>query len=106
MQINRSSGPIVMRAYIFIAGYCGLASIVALFTQRFIRGLAWMALLSATLSAIILQIIAYLHLGYFDAWADIAFVTSWLIALGCTIGIYLVGFLWKRVRNRSGTDRD
>ena len=89
-----------MRAYIFVAGYCALASVVALLTQRTIRGFAWTAvLLSPTLSAIILQIIGYLYLGYFDAWADIAFVTSWLIALGCAVAMYLVGGLWMRVRN-------
>jgi len=88
-----------MRAYIFIVSYCVLASTVALFMQRIIGGFAWTALLSPTISAIILQIVAYLYLGTLDAWADIAFVTSWLIALGCTAGMYLIVFLWKRIFN-------
>jgi len=85
-----------MQPYVFIAGYCVLSSIVALLVQRKAKGFVGVGLLSPTLSAIILQIVAYLYLGYVDAWADIAFVTSWLIALACSVAISLLTFIWKR----------
>jgi hypothetical protein len=88
-----------VRSLIFIGSYCALAFLVAFAVQRFLRGVVWMALLSATTSAIVLQIVGYLYLGYVDAWADIAFVTSWLIALGCAVVTYLLALMRKRIRN-------
>lgn len=88
-----------MRSLIFIGSYCVLAFFVACVVQRFLRGIVWMALFSATASAIVLQIAAYLYLGYVDAWADIAFVTSWLIALACAVITYLLLLIWKGIRN-------
>jgi hypothetical protein len=86
-----------MQSYLFIAGYCALSSIVALLVQRKFRGLIGVGILSPLLSAIVLQVIAYAYLGYVDAWADIAFVTSWLIALVCSVAIMLLRQIWKRI---------
>jgi hypothetical protein len=86
-----------MQSYVFIVGYCALSGIVAHLVQRKVKGFVGTWLLSPTLSAIILQIVAYLYLGYVDAWADIAFVTSWLIALACSVAMSLVRFIWKRI---------
>ena len=91
-----------MQSYVFIAGYCTLASIVALAVQRKIKGFIGVGLLAPTLSAIILQMVAFLYLGYFDAWADIAFLTSWLIALACSVAISLLVSIWRRI---AGTHR-
>ena len=89
-----------MQSYVFIAGYCTLASIVALAVQRKAKGLIGVGLLAPTLSAIILQLVAFLYLGYFDAWAGIAFLTSWLIALACSVAISLLVSIWRRIVGR------
>ena len=90
-----------MQSLIFIAGYCALCIIVALVVQRYVRGFVPGILLSPTISAIILQIVAYLHLGYVDAWADIALVTTWLIALACTLAVKLLAWLWSRLHKKN-----
>lgn len=94
-----------MRSLIFIATYCALSIIVALVVQRYVRGFVRGLLLSPTISVIILQVGAYLYLGYVDAWADIAFVTTWLIALACTLAVNLLAWLWSRLhkKNNVGT---
>ena len=106
MPTGQHRGLGLMQSYAFIAGYCALSCIVALLVQRKHKGFVGVALLSPTLSAIILQIVAYLYLGYVDAWAEIAFVTSWLISLACSIAVLLLAFIWKRIvaRTPKGTD--
>jgi hypothetical protein len=88
-----------MQSLIFIGSYCVLSIVVAFVIQRYIRGFVRRMLLSPTISATILQIVAYFYLGYVDGWADIAFVTTWLIALGCTLAVNLLGWLWSRLHN-------
>jgi len=58
------------------------------------------ALVAPTISAVILQLVALLYLGYVDAWADIAFVTSWLIALVCTLAIKILTWGWTELRKQ------
>ena len=89
-----------MRSLVFIASYCALSIIVALVVQRYWRGFVRGMLLSPMISAIILQIVAYLYLGYVDAWADIAFVTTWLIALACTLAVNFLAWLWSRIHKK------
>lgn len=90
-----------MRSLIFIGSYCALSIAVAFVVQRYVRGFIRGLLLSPTISAIILQIVAYLHLGYVDGWADIAFVTTWLIALACTLAVNFLAWLWSRLRKKN-----
>jgi hypothetical protein len=91
-----------MPSYLFIIGYCVLASVVALVVQQFVPRFIWLALLAPTLAAIALQIIVYLYLGYVDAWADIAFITTWLIALACTTAVYVLRLMWNRLKKNTG----
>jgi hypothetical protein len=86
-----------MQSNAFIASYCILASVVALLVQRRAKGFVGVGVLSPTLSAIVLQIVAYLYLGYVDVWAEIAFITSWLIALACSVAVALLAFFWRRI---------
>jgi hypothetical protein len=57
------------------------------------------SLTAATLAALALQIIAYVQLGYVQALALIAFLTSWLMAL---IVALAVGWLVRRRRRMDG----
>lgn len=101
MRAGEYSGLDAMRSLLFIGSYCALSGVVAFFVRRYIRGVVLGTLLSPTISALILQIVAYLHLGYVDAWAEIAFVTSWLIALACTLVIRILARLWSTLRKRN-----
>ena len=57
------------------------------------------SLTAATLAALALQIIAYVQLGYVQALALIAFLTSWLMAI---IVALAVGWLVRRRRKMEG----
>lgn len=85
-----------MPSYLYIVGFCVIASVVALVTSQFVRRYVWLALLAPTVAAALLQLMFYLHLGYVDAWADVAFVTTWLIAFACTTAVYFLQRLWHR----------
>ena len=100
MYTGEYSGVEPMRSLIFVGSYCALSIVVAFVVQRYVRGFVRGMLLSPTISAVILQIVAYFYLGYVDAWADIAFVTTWLIALGCTLAVNFLVWLWTRLRKK------
>jgi heme/copper-type cytochrome/quinol oxidase subunit 4 len=87
-----------MQNYLIVAGYCVFACVVALAVTSFVRRFIFVAILSPAIAATTLQIIVYLYLGYFDAWGKIAFVTTWLIALVCTVAIYWLRRWWARSR--------
>jgi hypothetical protein len=50
------------------------------------------------------QGIVFLYLGYVDAWAGVAYVSSWVIAFGCTVVYFFTKrALDKRKQNPSGS---
>lgn len=68
-----------------LAGYCVLGIAVAA-AMRLLTRTFWVFLLaSATTTAFLLQLFAFLYLGFIDTWAYIVFAPSWFVALGCTI---------------------
>jgi hypothetical protein len=79
-----------MMNYLYIAAFCALAFGVSAIVFRWVKTFIAFAFVSPTVSALLLQGIVFLYLGYVDAWAGIAFVTSWLIAFGCAVVYFLV----------------
>lgn len=57
------------------------------------------SLTAATLAAFALQIVAYVQLGFVQALALIAFLTSWLMAI---IVAFAVGWLVRKRRRMEG----
>ena len=94
-----------MRSVIFVSSYCALAIVVAFLVRRYVRGLVAGILLSPTIAAVILQIVAFLYLGRIDAWADIAFLTTWLIAFACAFVVNVLAWMWPRLRLRKDQGR-
>ena len=79
-----------MNQFIFIAGYCLFCFMVSVMAMKFLRT-AWVYfLVSAMLPAMVLVGVDMLWRGYLDAWADIAFVVSSLIAFACAVVYYAV----------------
>ncbi len=77
-----------MTNYLYVTAFCVLAFGVSAIVFRWVKTFIAFAFVSPTVSALLVQGIVFLYLGYVDAWAYIAFVTSWLIALGCTVFYY------------------
>ncbi len=92
-----------MMNYLYIAAYCVLALGVSAITFRWVRTFIAFAFVAPTVSALLLQGIVFLYLGYMDAWAIIAFVTSWLIALACAAAYFFAKRAFdKREQNPPG----
>lgn len=89
-----------MNQFIFIAGFCLLCFAVSVTVMRLLKTTWVYLLVSATLPAMVLVGVDAMWRGYLDAWIDIAFVLSWLIAFGCAVVYYLV----RRVMDRNNPD--
>jgi hypothetical protein len=74
-----------METALWIAGYCLVSLLIAALTELGTKRLWLLALASATASTLLLQAIVYVYLGFFDTWAYVVIVPSWLIALICAI---------------------
>jgi hypothetical protein len=84
------AGPHHMNQAAFIVGYCLFCVAVSAVVMRYLKTWWVCLIVSATLSAMIVIGADALWRGFLDAWADIAFVVSWLIAFGCALGYYVV----------------
>ena len=90
--------------YLYMAAYCVLAFGVSAIVFKWVKTFVAFAFVSPTVSALLLQGVVYLYLGYVDAWAIIALVTSWFVALVCTVIFFFAKRALddKRKRNPSG----
>lgn len=84
-----------MLTVFWIAGYCALSALVTAVIEMGTKRLWLLAPASATVSALLLQGIVYVYLGFFDTWAYVVIVPSWLIALVCAFFYWTVA---KRMR--------
>lgn len=84
-----------MGSFLWIAGYCILAIVVAAAMESVTRKLWLLALGSATATATLAQAVVYAYLGFFDTWAYVVIVPSWIVALVCAIAYWAVA---KRIR--------
>jgi hypothetical protein len=91
-----------MNQVAFIVGYCLFCIAVSAAVMKFLK--TWWAYLivSATLPAMIVIGADALWRGFLDAWADIAFVVAWLIALGCALAYYVSWRLISKGRTKGG----
>jgi hypothetical protein len=79
-----------MNQPIFILGYCLFSFAVSAVAMKFLKT-AWVYfLVSATLPPMLFIGGVSLWHGYLDAWSDIAFIVSWLIAFGCALVYYVI----------------
>lgn len=79
-----------MNQSIFILGYCLFCFAVSAVVMKFLRTTWVYFLVSATLPPMLFIGAVSLWHGYLDAWSDIAFMVSWLIAFGCALVYYVV----------------
>jgi UDP-N-acetylmuramyl pentapeptide phosphotransferase/UDP-N-acetylglucosamine-1-phosphate transferase len=85
---------------LLLAALCVACSIAA---HWYIRSFA-LAVIASTVTVVgLLQLVAYLYLGYVDAWADIAAVTTGLIALACSV---VIGTIVRIGRAKWSQDRN
>ena len=84
-----------MNTFLWVAGYCILAIAVTAVIEIATRKLWLLALASATVTALVAQLIVYGYLGYFDTQAYVVIIPSWVIALLSAIGYWVVV---KRIR--------
>jgi hypothetical protein len=84
-----------MSTILWVAGYFILAISVTAVIEIATKRLWLLAFASATLTALVAQLIAYAYLGYFDTQAYIIIVPSWVIALLSAIAYWAVV---KRIR--------
>jgi hypothetical protein len=91
-----------MNQIIFIILYFLFCIAVSAVVMKFLR--TWWAyfIVAATLPPMVLLGVDAVWRGYLDAWADIAFIVAWLIALGCALGYYVL----RRVILRKGEPKE
>jgi hypothetical protein len=75
--------------FVIVLTYCAFCVVVCAAATTFLR--TWWAyfIVSSIVPPMILVGLDVVWRGYLDAWADIAFLTSWLIAFGCSISYYI-----------------
>ena len=79
-----------MNQFVFIVGYCLFCVAVSAVVMKFLKTWWVYFIVSATLPAMIVVGADVFWRGFLDAWADIAFIVSWLIAFGCALGYYVL----------------
>lgn len=82
-----------MNQFIFVVGYCLFSVAIAAVVMRFLKTTWVYFLVSSLLPPMIFVGATALWHGYLDAWSDLAFIMSWLISFGCTLGYYILRWL-------------
>jgi hypothetical protein len=78
-----------MSQTVFIIGYCLFCLAISAVVMIFLKTTWVYFLVSATLPAVLFVGGVAVWDGHLDAWSDIAFMVSWLIALGCSFVYYV-----------------
>jgi hypothetical protein len=88
-----------MGQYIFIAGFCLFCVAISAIAMKVLKTTWVYFLVSTTLPTMALVGVDVMWRGYLDAWADIAFAVSMLIAFTCALGYYLFRHVVGKGRN-------
>lgn len=79
-----------MTTYIYLGAFCVFSFAVSAFVYKWMKTFVAYAFVSATASAMFLQLIGFAIYGQIDEWGYIAFPVTWVIALVCATFYFLV----------------
>jgi hypothetical protein len=78
-----------MSQFAFIIGYSIFCFALSAVVMKFLRTWWVYFIVAPLVPPMLLIAIDVLWRGFLDTWASIAFVVSWLIALGCSVAYYI-----------------
>jgi hypothetical protein len=87
-----------MMTFIYIAVFCAVAFAVSALIHRWMKTYVLYVFASATISAILLQLLGIAYYGRIDEWAYIAFFVTWVIAFACAT-VYFIAVRTNRERS-------
>lgn len=67
----------------YIAAFCILSLGISALFYRWMKTYVLYVFASATVAALVLQLIGFVYYGRIDEWGLIAFPVTWLVAVGC-----------------------